>query len=250
MGVAQTVRGWFGSQPAVVEGKEIVKQALERTRFTPDIARLQQRDWWLTFIYNEWQQGHRDFGKYLDQSQIVAGAAFTERDFSLWKTRLGLHSYPIIFNTSFSTVTKAPVKGQLYKVTPQQMIVLDNQMLNTVEFARVRMSLTIPYTALDKSVIEELKNIDPPLAMGRVGPYIIDENRQFRIRAWCYVGVPQYWARNTSIIELVDGVRTKLKSMGLNAEGHHLAPVRRYKPNKEFKPEYYFFSAEELKDHF
>jgi hypothetical protein len=93
----------------------------------------------------------------------------------------------------------AKIKGEVYKVRPQQFhLELDRYRQNTVEYRRERVRLIVPYRK-----VEFLRdhNLDPSFGVQEAfsrsdytGSSVkTSEEVVAIIRAWMYIGEPKYW---------------------------------------------------------
>lgn len=186
-------RNWF----------EYARQASIRT---PDIAKLEEYEYQLIFACDETQIRHVKHDLIKDGDYICPG--FTQSGYNYWlpetpfspavpmKTqgyRNTLPGYPPI----------AKIKGQLYAIRPQSFINLDNYKENGVQFQRERVKLIVPYRAVKWLSDPSIAPLDmEPYAIEQGNPYVANGNvpsmyttkeRVVIIRAWMYIGVPEYW---------------------------------------------------------
>jgi gamma-glutamylcyclotransferase (GGCT)/AIG2-like uncharacterized protein YtfP len=161
-----------------------LSEANKAGMYSPDIARLQMKRNHHVFLYGTEMEGHRNHFKFCGNSGYL-GIAFTfARDFVMWKKAVGDESFPFALRGVSSTKTgPSRVCGELYDLTPKQVICLDEHLLNTVQFDRVRLKVVVPHVVVkgvgDK-VVRTL-SVFPP------------------IECWMYVGKTRYWE------DLLDG---------------------------------------------
>lgn len=178
-------------------------QALEDTKFTPDIARLEEFEWQLYFAIDETK---KDFIKHdlLGPEKEYKFPGFTQKPFHYWQ-----HSAPFLPPIP-TTVTDNPlnsmpffppiakIKGQVYAIRPQRFIELDRYKQNTVEYYRERVRLIVPYRQV---LFLKDHNLDPAFGVQEVfsrsayaGSSIkTSEEKVAIIRAWMYIGKPEFW---------------------------------------------------------
>jgi gamma-glutamylcyclotransferase (GGCT)/AIG2-like uncharacterized protein YtfP len=152
--------------------------------FTPDMWRLQQKKNHHVFLYGDSMEGHHNHFKHVGNAPYLGIAYTFNRDFIMWKKSVGDESFPFILRGVASTqVGKGRVKGELYDLTPRQVIQLDEYMLNTVQFNRVRLKVTVPHIVrrLVGDKVTQTLSVFPP------------------IESWVYVGKTDYWE------DLLDG---------------------------------------------
>lgn len=236
----------FGTKPDIPSLFEM-EQATSFAEFTPDIAILERRKSNLLFVFDEWQEGHRDFSM-IEEYAVPMGAAFTKDDFVLYKRKLNALSYAVALDDSPFKVKKTSIRGKLYAIPrgedgSTRFIELDTVKENGVKFERRRVSVIFPYFYLGR---------------GRDG-------KPFRgyweevIRCYTYIGVQSYWEpllkgqeslkveANTSI---KDGWLSSEKNVTVEGEdGFFLFDtVKTYTPNNPNLKEYYYYSKLEYED--
>lgn len=204
----------FQVSPSVIvraPSEQWLEDADDEVEFTPDLWNMERRQLQLLFVYDEMMQGHHGHDLIKEHSVSLA-AAYTEDKFILWRKNLGKKSYPIPLVKKYLSVPSARIKGQLYGILPPQFKELDKHKLNGVSFIRVRVNIQIPYRRIVKMREEQ-------------GTVKLDEEIQ-RVRAWMYIGVPNYWD------DQIDS-------------GFLYSPTQIYHPNREWLDKYYYFSQKE-----
>jgi gamma-glutamylcyclotransferase (GGCT)/AIG2-like uncharacterized protein YtfP len=174
--------------------------------YTPDMWQLQQKVNHHVFLYGDTMEGHRNHYKYISNSPFLGIAYTVPHSFIMWKKAIGEESFPLVLQgVSHPAVKPNRVRGELYDLSPQQVIKLDEYMLNTVQFNRVRLKVVVPHTRIvrfdpehGESRLVETKGIYPP------------------VECWMYVGRTDYWE------DLLDG-------------GFHYPVVKTKEINREFK---------------
>lgn len=195
------------------------------TRFTPDLALLQQRKGWYMFAYGSEQLGH-PFHKLI-KNEGTPATAYSVQHYAMWKKSLGHASFAVPLEKAYGDEVqqqshlwgfeKAPaslqrIKGELHFVTANQLITLDQYVENTVCYERRRLTFTIPH----KLLIEE-----------KDGKKVMSAQQTTFVTAWMYVGVQEYWDTQ------IDGF---------------FKPVRLYQPTDPERPSFYHFSNLEYDD--
>jgi hypothetical protein len=120
------------------------------------------------FVYNECKKGGPQ-NKVLNGG-VYNGFGYTDSpDFVLYKKLLGKETFPFAIQIkdehrlgmSSHFGDPGQVMGEIWTLTPEQIIALDNYVLNTVQFDRVRVKVTVPFypyknkeTDLDVSTTE------------------------------------------------------------------------------------------------
>lgn len=173
-----------------------IDRALNKTKYTPDIASLQMKKEVFVFVYNELMSDHSPHHKFFGDSPFQ-GKGYTLDSYSMWKKNLGNESFPIALkgltqgpgqtrissrklrdiNPAYTSDVKlGHIKGEVYKVTPDQVIQLDERSENTVQFNRVQTQIVIPHYVCDV-----------------VGDKIIPKATTFIRHAYMYLGNLNYW---------------------------------------------------------
>lgn len=182
------------------------RMSMEETQYTPDVSRLEISTHQPVFIYNDWMQRRRDHAKI--EGSEYRGTAFTYMDnFTMFIHNLGPdHRYPIALmgnnlvlppdglttSKSLTSLKKAHtisprygdkvpprrIKGELFRVPSSHVVKLDNLLLNTVQFIRIKVPIVIYYR---KSYWSK--------AAGTVVTNECEKHRD----AWIYLGIRSYW---------------------------------------------------------
>ena len=157
----------------------------DHSKHTPDLWRLEQYELQLLFVCDEMQPSHTKNTKL--QGGIELGTAYTEDNFQMYKKRLGKESFPIPMeqngdtskDTIFTGLPKTTIKGELFAIRPEQFISLDKYKENRLNFLRKRVSLYIPYREVswnkEQGVVTSEEIVKSP------------------VKAWMYVGNPEFW---------------------------------------------------------
>jgi hypothetical protein len=196
---------------------EWMREQMNKYRFTPDIAILEQRQYKLLFVYDNLMASHR-YHSMLNEASF-RGAAFTVDHFSVFAKQLGLETFPIALNTTFSQTPHARILGELYRVPSSLLYLeLDKHMLNTIQFKRMRTEILIPYRRRDRADARIVSN----------------EFRTMNVFADMYVGIDDYWIHDE----------------GLSA--YDFSKVSTFTPNCPFDEDYYYFTTMDCKkeEHF
>jgi len=237
--------GWLKKQsPAPSYGHPDAQwfaEASGENIYTPDIWILRRYEFQLLFVYGTQMQGHPQH-ELINAHGAYAATAYTDDRFTLWKKRLGRESYPVALEGSeyLSDGHKAAgykcpgwalpphtrVQGEIYAIETQQMIALDKHYQNTLEFKRKRVPLLIPYRILNKiegsgtpgiqSFINEQFDIKQQV--------VTTENKVKMVRAWMYIGLPEFWTSQSN---------------------HLFSPVQVYTPRLGWLGDYYSFTRAE-----
>lgn len=199
-----------------------LKYHLRVLEYSPDAALLSQYKGWHLFCYSREQIGHPEY-KLIDDATHV-GTAYSLREFSGWRKKLGPESYAIaldqgpIFDKGqeeyvqlgwkpMMRAYRNHIRGEIHFVTPDTITALDRILQNGVAFERRRCSLVLPYRFLYE---------------GSDGAKHVSSRKTEIIVAWMYVGKQNYWD------PLLDN-------------GFLFKPMKLFQPNDPDYPRYYAF---------
>jgi hypothetical protein len=152
-----------GVQQQIVAA-QLDKQVIEmmaKYSMSPDHQQLVMKDWHKVFVYNECQRGQshfRELGLYVEnlvgfgaETDVqYRGGAFTVDRYLLYKKKLGKETFPFAMipqriRGGEHGVFPHKVSGQLFLLRPHCLFNLDNYMLNTIQFERVRVPIQLRY---------------------------------------------------------------------------------------------------------
>ena len=171
----------------------------DRMRYSPDYGWLEQFEYQLLFCPDDTKTNHSHHC-LIEDSSLVA-TAYTIHNFNYWCMEVGEDRVPIPMLTDqrHHTIRYFPpplkIQGEIHAVRPYEFLGLDTYKLNTVQFHRKRVNLIVPY----REVIQEdyvLADADDPRELplclqGKKGA--MSPEKVYIIRAWMYVGMPEYW---------------------------------------------------------
>jgi hypothetical protein len=192
---------------------DFFEQADRRVDFTPDMKKLEQSMFQIMFVYGEFMEGHREYDLIREHSVKLA-QGFTMEHMTMWKKNLGKLSYPIALQTKFAHTPEARIKGELHSIFSYRYNVLDTHMQRGVHFIRKRVPIIVPYTEL---VTEQGPNNSVKIS---------NIDTCYIIKAWMYLGVPEYW------IDFLD-------------QGYAFSTVKMYETARSNMGYYYHFSKDE-----
>ena len=192
--------------------------ALMWTKFTPDIAVLEQSQFQLVFVCDDLMRAGKSYPIIGDCSAMVC-RAFTQRPYNFYKKRTDGSS--VVMNAGKMETGTLKIKGEVHSVLSSEIPRLDNHYQNGVQFQRYRTKLLMPTTPT--GIIENHTQDGEPLPMVLQGKkrFTLPE-RVDPIEAWMYIGLRSYWD------DLLDG-------------GFAFEPVHIAEPQKErnWLPKYY-----------
>lgn len=148
-------------------------------KFTPDLHRLEQYQWQLLFLADDFMPRHPRWNWIEDF--VIPGVAYpawtAEGWYSMWRVGRGQQTYPIPLVNHFSNTFKGRIKGVIVPIRPYMFVDLDKHRMNGLVFRRVRSSFLVPTVKK---------------AQTRIGPITSPESLDL-IRAWMYIGRSEFW---------------------------------------------------------
>lgn len=202
--------------------------AEEMNKYTPDMWQIQQHALHLVFVYGSMMTGHRQ--NVLLENSERGGTAFTVRDYAMVKKSLGLASFPIAFKVGqnndqfYGWMKAAKVRGEVYLVPYTDLITLDNQMQNGVQFRRRKVWVKIPFFRMFRTKYED--NFPVP-----------DEQALF---VWMYTGIQSYWLNSEDETKPeTQGKFSQLKSVNI------IEPNSNTKAFRQSPDAYFYFTPKE-----
>lgn len=193
-----TLRKFIGLNTTTID----TSQALEDTKFTPDISVLEEYEWQLYFAPDETKKDHLKHHLVGDEREYKF-PAFTQQKYNYWNHAAPfLPPIPMRSETPVNLMPYYPpiamIKGEVYAIRPQRFLELDRYKQNGVEYQRERIRLVVPYR---KVLWLKDHNLDPSFGVQELfnrsayaGSSVkTSEERVAIIRAWMYIGKPQFW---------------------------------------------------------
>ena len=169
---------------------EFIKRVSEDVEFTPDMWHLERRPLHNVFVYDGLMKSYRHH-HLLEGGAMRIAKGFTKySNYVMWKKDLSAETFPFVLETDLDKSNEFffrfrnggncshflgnpyLISGELYTMTANRIKELDKHMLNTVQFDRKRIKVTIPYRL--KSNISERLSVD--------------------VGAFMYVGKMDFWA--------------------------------------------------------
>lgn len=177
----------FGvSFPSVQEAKWLTDQSFH----SPDLGYLEQYEFQLLFCPDDTRLGYQRYG--LIEEGVPLGTAYTQDTFSYWVQDIAGDRTPIPMRQEGQPAVRyfppaLKVKGEVHAIRPWQFRNLDDYKRNRHVFRRQRVNVLVPYrlrTTDDRSIPQSLKG------KGYCFEY---PEKVFVLRAWMYIGIPDYW---------------------------------------------------------
>lgn len=168
-----------------------------KTKYTPDISKLEEQEWQSVFVCDELKKDHLKHS-LLGDDLHYAGPAYTQKKYRFWENRDDPTVSPIpmkVLDKESDAVLYFPppalVKGELWYIRSQQLLTLDTYKQNTVEYRRQRVKVILPHRQvvwlkdpyLDPE--ETRSGYRPSLKLGPEMVYIF--------RPWMYLGRRLFW---------------------------------------------------------
>lgn len=173
--------------------------AVAASRFTPDIAELEEAAWRHIFVVDGLKRDHI-MHHLLGPDAVFRFPAYTQDSFLFWesdtpfdhrvpmKARLGeanIHGFPPI----------AKIKGEVFRIRPQRFLKLDEEYQNTIEFNRTKIKLIVPHRQVqwlkDRSRDPERNEQDLYHHAGGAMKTTIESI--CIVRAFMYIGKPEFY---------------------------------------------------------
>lgn len=201
--------------------------ALTRTKYTPDIAVLEQKQHWLLFVCDN----HMTSGK---NHEVIAHhrhptqkrvRGFTADHFTFFQKRTDGTGIPMPADRPDNrfTYSALKIKGEVHAVTPECIRRLDEHYQNGVQFKRVRVKILYPQTPHGMLVNKDVRGKPLPPALQGAKHFLLPE-RVDPITCYMYVGMRDYWT------DLLDG--------GFAFEP---VPIRYPEKDRNWLPKYYHY---------
>lgn len=148
--------------------KEFITRLKARNYYTPDIDEISQYSYHLTFIDGTLRRQFNEWHKILAEAEYLGDAVSMYEYFVMKRTA----RTPVLFKHGmFQKNVLRKVLGDVWAVTPNQLMALDHYYHNGELFSR------------EKNVFK-LTNQSVPFKNGAQRPVVT---------AWSYIGNPYYW---------------------------------------------------------
>jgi hypothetical protein len=181
---------------------EVVAE-MDKTKYTPDISRLEEQEYHLLFVCDELKKDHAKHD-LLGMDAEYLFPAYTRSVYQFWQSDDPTVSpVPMKSGDKASIVRYFPkpakIKGELYAVRSQQFLLLDNYKQNTVEFRRQKIMVIVPYRTV---VWLKDHSLDPafgPLVNAIQGERYTGKSikttkeKVHLLRVWMYIGRSKHW---------------------------------------------------------
>lgn len=180
--------------------REEVYAELSRTKFTPDLALLEEYEWQAVFVTDELK---KKFLKHelLGEDKRYLFPAFTQKNYHYWESASPLEgAIPFEVSQLRNPIVGWPpiakIKGEVYLIRPQRFLDIDTYKQNTVQYVRDRIRLVVPFRRIqwvkDRYGPEVAEFFRNPDQFHNNKTFTTDEHT-YIVRAWFYSGRPEYW---------------------------------------------------------
>lgn len=220
--------------PSVQEAKFWTDQ----TFHSQDLGYLEQFEFQLLFTPDDTRLGYSHHS--LIEDGVPLAGAYTQDTFAYWVQETAkpdgtVERLPVPIRQEGQPAARyfppsLKIKGEVHAIRPYQFQALDDYKRNKKVFRRQRVHVLVPYKVLknDNLALKEFKNNEHPL--GGKNNWFADPEKVYVLRAWMYIGVPEFWN------DLLDAGFRGFKS------------VNRYESRRPWLKEYYDFPKHPLEE--
>ena len=145
---------------------DVIEELRIRRKWTPDFKRLKLHKYILVFVHDQLVHLGAQH-KYIEGAQYLGKAVSVHDSYTLKG-----HRFPVLLENQNVKLERAKIKGEIYAVTPERMLVLDRLKFNGNMFHREMRSFFLKDQKYDTKV----------------------GSRHPSVKAWVYLGIPDIWA--------------------------------------------------------
>lgn len=170
---------------------------LQKTKYTPDLAELEQYAWQAIFVCDEFKRKHMKHDLLGEDAQYQY-PAYTQKKYQFWDP-IDPTEHLVPFEVSMMTkhVVGFPpianIKGEVFLIRPRQFLLLDEWKQNTVQFNRRRVRVVVPNRSIkwvrDRSQ-HHFFNSPEQFYNNKT---LTDDEVVTIVRAWMYEGNPSHY---------------------------------------------------------
>lgn len=184
---------------------------LMATKYTPDVWKIQQYTHQLIFVFDHMKKNHLR-NSLLGPGAVLRWPAYTLRRYHLWQPPTPFEHYISTEATSnLPRFPSAKIRGEIWKIPSDNLLALDEEYSNTVEFQRQRVRMIVP-----SRTVEFVKDhtIDPDFGVmdlnathrrDYTGSSVkTSSERVALVRCWMYIGKSSFW---DPLISAYDGYK-------------------------------------------
>lgn len=206
----------------------------DQARYSPDLGWLEQFEYQWFFCADDTKQNHSHHTLISDSE--FGSTAYTTQPFNYWVLETAQERIPVPMQSTGPSVIRyfppsLKIRGELRKVRTNQILGLDTYKRNTLQFKRKRISVLVPYRDAERNAnVDEFGELLKPVPRALQGTqhFTLSPEKIYVIRAWMYVGIPEYW----------DNV--------LDAGWRGFKTVNYYQSKRSWLKEYYDFPKQPL----
>lgn len=176
---------WFNGKSKTIPMPDLSEQAIAEkenvngTWYTPDVNFLEQHPFQTLFLWGRDQPSWPFYDEYIEPFiECPPVTAFTVDHFTVYEKNVDGDAFLVALEEMFYAVPHCCLKGKAVTISSPQLYELDKLWMNTVEFYRARVSITIPFTRYPWTKRE-----------GKLPP----EKLITRKKACMYIGIPEFW---------------------------------------------------------
>lgn len=207
--------------------KEFAEEAMAKTRFTPDIVKLELAEWQLLFVVDDMQRGGPLYSRIQEYSAFQA-IGFTEDRFNYFVDKSNGTPVPLLTDPRNPLGNSGQLFGEVHAVKSAHYPELDTIRQNGVQFLRKRINVIIPYRDQYVSTSRYSKKL-PPQLRG------LSEEKLSYAECHMYIGIPEVWQSKIKTDLCVSELHREFQEVNryksLKPKGW-LAPYFQFKPPK------------------
>lgn len=161
---------WFKKKHIVdLPTPDWIQEQHDKVKHTADAPYLERKEKHLLFVPDELMQRHREHHRL--EEPTFLGTGFTNDTFSFFKYRNSGSPVPIALDRQFQSNPYSIIKGELYFVSPDNLIDIDYYKENEVQFIREKRIINIPFRPSRHPWVEGISQVS----------------------AWMYLAIPAVW---------------------------------------------------------
>jgi hypothetical protein len=184
---------------------------LAATKYTSDVWKIEQYSHQLVFVFDHHKKDH-PLNAILGPEAKLRWPGYTMKKFHLWESPAPWDNQfiptPVVVDIP-RFPPAAAIRGEIWKIPSLQLLRLDMEYQNTVEFQRQRTSLVVPTR---KVVFVKDPSLDPDFGVMETihrrdytGSSVKHSPEKVAIvKAWMYIGKPEFW---NPLISAYDGYK-------------------------------------------
>lgn len=169
----KTIKSLFGSKEnksseVLLPSDGWFQKQYEKGKTSPDAMLLQRHIRLPIFVPDELMQRHREHRLLIEPRS--RGSGYTNRSFSFFQYMNDGEPFPIALHKQFSSVPHSIIKGEVYDISPENLLALDYYKDNGRVFIRERQIINVPFAPTRHVWAQDIQQIS----------------------AWMYVAAPEW----------------------------------------------------------